>query len=260
MRTTKGIKVPKKIPKKDREYPEYFTGAVPAGLVFWGNLEDIRSILSKPPRPRPGMLDQLSEICFIGLLAYFGAFCRNHFASLVNICPELVLELKRKGRDTTVDADAIVLLRGTSFCENPENAVNRLGFLLAERYEFGTPKAVNSLYGDLLLVTPFSNDEKEQCERLLANRNLLVHHGGIYTGRYAGQTFKRRRIRQRVFFDSLVLQSKDVRAAARFLEGIANKTSIATHAALLRYMKENKISSNAGKKLAIEALLWSTDL
>ena len=133
-------------------------------------------------------------------------------------------------------------------------------FLLAERYEFGTPKAVNSLYGDLLLVTPFSSDEKEQYERLLANRNLLVHHGGIYTGRYAGQTFKRRRIGQRVFFDSLVLQRKDVRAAARFLEGIANKTSTATHAALIKYMKENKISSNAGKKLAIGALLWGVDL
>src|SRR5271169_3024873 len=44
------------------------------------------------------------EIATIALLAYAEAFFRGHFASMLNICPELVRNLKRAtNRDVSID-------------------------------------------------------------------------------------------------------------------------------------------------------------
>jgi hypothetical protein len=231
----------------DLDYLDYFGGGVPAGALFSINLENIEGLLQTTPAPTYG-LDPAAEICFIGLIAYFEAFCRDHFASLINICPALVDELKRKGRDVSIDASTLLTLGG--------RLQTGLGFLLAERYEFGTANSVNSLYTDLVLVTPFSKDESDKFEKLLNDRNLLVHHGGIYTIRYAGQTFTKRRAKQRVFFDSLVIGRGRVRSTASFLTGIAKKTTTATQHALLRYMTDKRIRRVGPITRAIDALVW----
>lgn len=232
----------------DLTYLDYFTGGVPAGALFALNMSNIHRLLNASPTSRSRSLDSTAELCLIGLLAYFEAFCRDHFASLVNICPQLVKELKRRGREVSIDGTTLLMFR--------VDPARKLGFLLAERYEFGTAKAVNSVYHDLLLVTPFSDDERKRYEKLLNDRNLLVHHGGIYTVRYAGQTFVRRRTRQRVFFDSLVVKRHTVRSAAKFLEGVAEKTMRATHGALEKYIRQNKIRTSGEEKKAIYGLLW----
>lgn len=130
----------------------------------------------------------------------------------------------------------------------------RLGFLLAERYELGTTKSINSLYTDLLLVTPFSKDEAITFDRILNDRNLLVHHGGIYTSRYAGQTFVRRRAGQRIFFNSLVIRRHKVRSVASFFTSVAKKTLAASHKALSEFIATNKVRPSAIQQKAIAAL------
>ncbi len=236
------------MPKADNvDYLDYFSGGVPAGALFSLNVADIRGILRSTPVPGDG-LDPAAEICFIGLVAYFEAFCRDHFASLLNICPQLVREFKSKGRDVSVDSSILL-----TFDDHPRT---RIGFMLAERYEFGTAKSVNSLYTDLLSVTPFSKDEGVKFEQILNDRNLLVHHGGVYTSRYAGQTFVKRRTKQRIFFDSLVIRRRTLDFAASFFIGIAKKTMAATQDSLIRYMGEKRIRPMRAEKKSIDALLW----
>ena len=154
---------------------DYFSGGVPADAVFWSVLEDIRKISAQFANPERG-IQRLQEICFVGSISYFEAFCKDHFASLINIEPSLVERLREAGQDVTIDASAVALY-GTG-------VVSRLGFLVAEKYDFGTAKKINALYSALLKVSPFSTDEAHAYSRLLGDRNLFVHHGGTYTLSY----------------------------------------------------------------------------
>jgi len=230
---------------KDYVYLDYFNGGVPPGALFSVDLADSTGVLMRVPIPKHG-LDEAAELFLIGLVAYFEAFCRNHFAALVNICPALIEELKKKGRDVSVDTNILLMFKKQPW--------KHLGFLLAEKYDFGTPRSINGLYMDLLQITPFSKDEAKQFERLLNDRNLLVHHGGVYTVRYAGQTLVKRQTRQRIFFNSLVIRRRDVEAAAAFLTEIAKKIMKATQAALIKYINENKIRISQAQQLAIDNL------
>jgi len=46
----------------------------------------------------------LEEICFIGLVSYFEAFCRDCFASLINICQTALLsDLPSKDYNISID-------------------------------------------------------------------------------------------------------------------------------------------------------------
>ena len=229
----------------DLTYLDYFMGGVPPGPLFSINLADVEGVLRSARIPAHG-LDPAAELCFIGLVAYFEAFFRYHFAALLNVCPQLIRQLRSRGRDVSVDAGMLL-----GFDGDPSA---RLGFLLAERYELGTAKSINSLYTDLLLVTPFSKDEAITFDRILNDRNLLVHHGGIYTSRYAGQTFVRRRAGQRVFFNSLVIRRQRVRSAASFFATIAKKTLVVSHKALGEFVATNRVRPSAIQRKAIAAL------
>lgn len=116
---------------------------------------------------------------------------------------------------------------------------------------------MNALYTDLLLVTPFSKDDSERFSKILNDRNLLVHHGGIYTSRYAGQAFVKRQTRQRIFFDSLVIRRDDVQSAASFFTDIAKKTLLASQQALLRFIEANSLQITRTQEKAVESLtMW----
>jgi hypothetical protein len=101
----------------------------------------------------------------------------------------------------------------------------RCGFLLAEKLDFGSPKSVNSLYQHLLTVTPFSKDNAKEYDEVLARRNLLVHHGGIYTSRFL-KTMPS--AAERKFADSLSVRRFMVYNAAALVNDIAFNTLTAT--------------------------------
>ena len=88
--------------------------------------------------------------------------------------------------------DVDIYLCGLKAMVNETRAMlKEMGFdrkqILSEKYDFGSSRTINSLFSDLLGVTPFSTKESKEYEEFLNDRNLLVHHGGIYTFKYHGQ-------------------------------------------------------------------------
>jgi hypothetical protein len=224
------------MPEEDYLWGEFYHAAVPAGAIFRMDVKGLRQIM----KTQAG--DELSEsgflysykraeVCFIALIAYFEAFCKTHFASLINMVPELLEGLKAKGYDLSVDASDILLFDA--------DVKHRLGFLIAEKQNFGTAREVNARYRDLLLITPFSESEKTRFDLLLNDRNLLVHHGGIYTLSYARERFGPTESRDNAFFNSLLIEDDFFFSAAKFLESIAFKTVRATQKKLIEFV-ENK--------------------
>jgi hypothetical protein len=65
------------------------------------------------------------------------------------------------------------------------------GTLISEEYDFGSAKEINGLYQDLLRITPFSANEAKKYSHFLSDRNLLVHHRGVFSYNYASQRFAR---------------------------------------------------------------------
>ena len=127
---------------------DFFSGGVPTGANFGLSLEIIRAISRMGDNH---ITDHFQVLCLIGLLSYFEAFCKDHFASLINIEPSLIECLRRNGQETHIDAKYVSLFGA--------NIDRTIGFILAEKYDFGTAQKINSLYMALIRISPFSKDE-----------------------------------------------------------------------------------------------------
>jgi hypothetical protein len=226
---------------------EYFSGGVPTGGFFRITLQDIRKISQTDTQTYKG-IDRLQEICFIGLFAYFEAFCKDHFASLINIEPGLITNLRTDGYDVSIDAAYVALYA--------EQCDRRMGFVLASKFDFGTARKINSLFGTLIKVTPFSKDEAEKFDHLLRDRNLLVHHGGVFTLSYLEQVGTESSLKETAFYDSKLITKDDVLAAIDFVELIARKLVTASHRALLAWLETNHREYSGDQKLALDWLQW----
>ena len=192
-------------------------------------LEDLRVISASEQSEERG-ISRLQEVCFVGLFSYFEAFCKDQFAALINIEPSLVENLKAAGQNVLIDARYVAMYGADSG--------SRLGFVLAAESTFGTAQKINSQYGALLKVSPFSKDDGRRFERLLADRHLLVHHGGLLTLSYLEQHRELSgAVRTDAFFDSRVIGRDDVAEAIDFVERIARKLCHSTHAALVLYLE-----------------------
>lgn len=225
---------------------DYFVAAVPAGTLFKMDLDDLKDMVSSPKKEEASGLNPIAQVCLIGLVSYFEAFCKNQFASLINICPLILNSFCEKRTDTSIKIIDLLAL--------DLNAKNKLGFLLAEKYDFGSAKEINSLYKDLLSITPFSKDQMKKYEMLLNDRNLLVHHGGIFTMKYHKQTFKKQSLRNRVYFDSLVISKEDFLQWAEFVEHIVIKIIHGSFQALTKFIDSNKLELLNEHKKAFEYL------
>src|SRR6267154_514947 len=91
----------------------------------------------------------------------------------------------------------------------------------------------------------------------LYDRNLLVHHGGVYTFKYHGQRLADKPIRDFVHWNSLVIGKKEFRQSSEFLHSIAAKLASASHRALVDFVNARKIRLMKKKKDALQYLLWS---
>jgi hypothetical protein len=108
-----------------------------------------------------------------------------------------------------------------------------LGSVLSAQYDFGSPRTVNSLFLDRLGVSPVSRDEAKRFDTLLAQRNLIVHHGGIYTYKYHRQNLADRPVQETAHWHSLTLATEEFVAWAEFLESMAGKTAQVTQGAMV---------------------------
>jgi len=224
---------------------DYFTGGIPPLAFFKMRVEEIEGLAGQSDVE--SALDFSSELCFIGLAAYFEAFCKDQFAAIVNIVPQTLLAFSEV-RDCQLPISSLLHVL--------PNVSSRLGFVIAEQYDFGSAKLVNGLFKDLIKITPFSKDEAENYAEFLRDRNLLVHHGGVYTLRYASQKSKDNDVKARVHFDSLVVGKKDVEKWTEFLMKIATKIANASEKALLDFIQEKKVSLDIQAANAIKAFGW----
>ena len=88
---------------------EYFCGCVPTGESFRGTLEEIDIVSAQQNPTKSDGINRLQELCFIGLLSYFESFCKDRFASTINIHPNLIENLKVAGQDVNVDASHVAV-------------------------------------------------------------------------------------------------------------------------------------------------------
>lgn len=233
----------------EHDWLEYSSGGVPTGEAFRGRLEDLREISSGDIKA-PGHLNSLQELCFVGLLSYFEAFCKDHFAQLVNLEPSLIASLRAGGQDVAIDAAHVAAYGG--------DCSARLGFMLASRYDFGTPKKVNALFRALLGITPFNVKEVRRLEALLRDRHLLVHHGGVFTLEYVAQARRADASTADAFYNSRVIGITEVADTIEFIEGIARKLLRASHEALLRHLTETGIEYSGERAKALNGILsWN---
>jgi hypothetical protein len=182
-------------------------------------------------------------------VSYFEAFCKDHFASILNIEPRLLENLKRQGQDITIDSAQLLLFDQEWSC--------KLGFLIAEKYDFGTAQKINALYCGLLKISPFSKDEANFYEQFLRDRNLLVHHGGIYTSSYLQQQKTTdSEVRNRAFSHSLVVTKDYFMDRLSFIGQISRKLLKASHSSLTNYLRENSIECTVERRKAIDSFLW----
>lgn len=226
---------------KPENYLNHFVGGVPAGVIFFLNLKDIKTILSEHDWDKSRI-----ELCYIGLTAYFGAFFKDHFASLININANLIYNLKKSGMDVTIDFIDIL--------KYEIDLTGFYGFLFAEKFDFGTAKKINHLYNSLINIAPFSKADIDTFDYALNNRNLIVHHGGIYTTKYSNQVFTKRKIKERVFYDSLIISREMMFDYISFSEQIVYKTMNASQKRITEIFKLEKKRITKHLKSLIEDL------
>ncbi|MGO9088361.1 MAG: hypothetical protein ACLQBK_24400 [Candidatus Sulfotelmatobacter sp.] len=223
---------------------EYFVAGVPPLGLFLLNVEDLEALLKRrkdePPPP-----SALTGICLIGLAAYFEAFFKDLFAAIVNICPTLL--------------EGFVIRRDCNFTLSEvlhlvDGSKHRIGSILVEHYDWGSAHSVNGLFTDLLKISPFSKDEAKRYAGFLNDRNLLVHDGGVYTFKYAGQKFSKARRRKLAHWQSLTVRKGDVLKWSKFFQGIARKSSIAADRAAREFVKISKVKLGKQRERALKLL------
>jgi len=226
---------------------EYFAGGVPTGASFKLRLNELREIVLQAS---DGHRESVGGLAYIGLTAYFESFFKDHFGSMVSIVPSLTTNLAARGHETHIDMALLT--------KSETDLRHRLGFYLAERYDFGTPQKVNAVFGALLGLSPFSKDEATKYDRVLHDRNLLVHHGGTYTTSYLKAAAKRFGTDEpsRAYWDGLRISPNRFQDDANLVDSIGRKVIKSSHAAISRYVQDNGIVLRGARRKALEYSQW----
>ncbi len=223
---------------------DYFLAGVPPYGYFYLEVKGLRELVAASV-PVHG-LNQTAEVCLIALSAYFEAFCKAQFAGVINICPTILQRFAESRKGTTIDLHHVLTLLG--------KMESKLGNVLSESYDFGSAKEINALYYDLLGISPFSEDEKRDYQEFLGDRNLLVHHGGIYTFKYAVQRFALTSASELAHWASLTVDNEAHERWATFLMGMARKIATTTKSAVEAHVAKAKISLTKDQLRAVEFL------
>lgn len=224
---------------------DYFAGGVPPLVMLKLELDQIDGVVRSSEKK---LQNRAAEMGLISLCAYFEAFCKNLFSATANICPRVLSKFTARRQDVSVEIEKLL-----NFLDRAEV---KLGHLLAEKYDFGSAKAINSLYFDLLAITPFSKTDAKKYSDLLNDRNLLVHHGGVYTIKYAKQKFETSDVARMAHMHSLTVSKENYLSWSSFVRRVATKMDFAGHRALERFVSTANVTLNEQQKKAIWYLLW----
>jgi hypothetical protein len=237
----------KEYPRK-MDYLDYFVAGIPAGALFKLNFDKLIKVAEASEESSDYGLNTIAEICLVAIVSYFESFCKNNYASTINICPRILKNIEKTRKDITFDIEE---LRTLNFHLN-----DKIGFIISEKLDFGSAKNINGLYNELLGFSPFSKDEILKYNDLLNDRNLLVHHGGIYTLKYGRQTIKKQATEKRIFLDSLVIRKKDFKVWAEFVEAVVKKVINKSYENLTEFINNNQLMLQEETLLALKALKW----
>jgi hypothetical protein len=232
---------------QESELFKLFVGGIPPFLLFEMEYHSLFALVEHHKndplfqKPNPA-----TEAALIGLVAHFEAFCKHQFAALINIHPELLRTFAGRRGQASIKLSDLVSLWG--------QLEERMGFVVAEQYDFGSAELINGLFRDLLTVTPFSKDESERYNSILMKRHLLVHHAGVYTLQYLKENSVPEEIRIRAFKDSVVVSTEDYHGMSDFLFDMAMKITRVTVCALRKEL--DLAESNQGYPIeAVQQLL-----
>lgn len=223
------------------EWQDYYAGRIPPLAFFHERTEEIKRLASSAQQQS----SVVSELCFIGLASYFEAYCKAQFAAIVNICPQ-VLEEFAENREVSVRLKQLLPI--------VPDITYRLGSLLSEEFNFGSARSINGLFKDILNITPFSKDEMKRFAAFVNDRNLLVHHGGIFTFKYKRRTFTDKLKSDIAQRKSLVISKQDIEEWANFLWHIAEKLANSIQPKLADLMLQKTIVIDPERGIAISGL------
>jgi hypothetical protein len=137
-----------------------------------------------------------------------------------------------------------------------EMAYRALGSLIAEKYDFGSAKQINSHHQALLKITLFSKDESKEYDQILHQRNLLVHQGGTFDMKYAEQNIDRRTdpVKYRAYWDAIEITEEEYFDAALLIANVATKIATITPKAVLNFVSENAVKLTDDQRDALQML------
>ena len=228
---------------------DYFSGGVPPGITIQGTLDDLAKAMNR----RAQGLNRVNELCLIGLVSYTEAFFKDQLAAVLNIEPDLVHGLAKAGHDVLIDPLALLHHKTDWNC--------KLGFLLAEKHDFGTWKKVNALFSAALNISPFSKEEGKYFEGLLRDRNLLVHHGGVLTTSYVAQMKATANddLSWGPFWNSLIVSPEYLDERLKFIRELAHKTINQCCKRLTEIADGAAVAYSEERRKAVEAVAWWSD-
>lgn len=234
--------------EKEKSIQNFFVGKISPFLLFEKEYHSLDYVVESHKNNRYYEENNPAcQVAFIGILAYFEAYCKHQFAAVLNIFPSLINDFSDKRKNIKIDLSAILLLKEKTF----EN----IGFLLAEKYDFGSASSINNNFRDLLTVTPFSQKDKDQFEKIVHKRNLLVHHAGYYTLKSLNSDEnKHHDERERVFKENVIIDISHYQKSADFLFQMALKITRKSIEELKKLEEYNHINLNSLEFQAIEAL------
>jgi len=224
------------------DYCDYFPGGVPPGVMFKMTLSDLQELLKLTP-DKDG-INRAAEILFVGLISYFEGFLKEVFASAINIDNTLLENLGKNGQDVSIDSRRL-LVYGTDYYK-------KIGFVVSEKFDFGTAKKINSLYLALLRITPLAKDAATNLDRLLNDRHLIVHHGANYTLSYLEQT-KATKVSD-AYWQCLTINKAYFNDAFKFIEDVSIKLLKSISTALKDRSNTCEIPLTPAQSEAIDAL------
>lgn len=234
------------------DWMEFFNGGVPPYGFFRLSFNELSRLVASSEVDED--LERIAlEVCLIGLAAYFEAFCKNQFAAIMNICPETLAAFAEKRPEASLPIGVLASsMKSIDF---------RIGSLISEQYNFGSARTINGVFQDLLNVTPFSKDEMAEYSNFLNDRNLLVHHAGVFTHKYMGQQYKKKEIQpSSLYSDSLVVEKSDFSKWAKWADRMARKIATVSHSGLESFIVTTGLTLEPERRMAADALVEFTFL
>jgi hypothetical protein len=218
---------------------KFFIGEVPPFLKFEIQYHSLFDLVESHKQSQYYKENIATGVALIGLVAHFEAFCKHHFAALINCSPEILVAFCEKRGEPNIEISSLF-----SFKTKIEN---NLGYILSEKYDFGSAKMINGLFRDLVNVTPFSKKEMKSFDDILQTRNLLVHHGGYFTLQHLKKNKTARDAISKLIHDAVKITTESYHEIGEFLFEMAMKMVRSTIPPYVAEIKKFKKLSNKEK-------------